>query len=68
MAYGDKDEFRNVQQQAQSYADGTVVPHLSVEVWRNGVYRGYVQCHTHKVSDGSISVGVTSRLETAKKP
>ncbi len=68
MAYGDKDEFRNVKQDTQTYADGTVVPHLSFEVWRNGVYRGYIDCHTHKVSDGSISVGVTSRMETTKKP
>lgn len=68
MAYGDVDEFRNVQQETQVYADGTKVPHLSFEVWRNGVYRGYIELHTHKVGDGSISVGVTSRLETAKKP
>jgi len=68
MAYGDKDEFRNVDQHAQTYADGTVVPHLSFEIWRNGVYRGYAELHTHKVSDGSISVGMTSRLETAKRP
>ncbi len=68
MAYGDKDEFRAVKQEAQAYADGTVVPHLSFQVWRNGVYRGFLELHTHRVSDGSISVGMTSRLETAKRP
>ncbi len=68
MAYGDKDEFRAVKQEAQTYADGTVVPHLSFEVFRNSVFRGYVELHTHRVSDGSISVGMTSRLETTKRP
>lgn len=68
MSYGDKDEFRVTGQHVQTYTDGTVVPHLEVEVWRNGLYRGYVELHTHRVSDNSISVGVTSRLETAKKP
>ncbi len=68
MSYGDKDEFHNIKQEQQIYADGTVVPHLSFEVWRNGIYRGYCELHTHKVSDNSISVGMTSRLETLKKP
>ncbi len=66
--YGDKDEFRNVHQETKAYSDGTVVPSLHFEVWRNGRYRGYIELHTHKVSDDSISVGVTSRLETLKKP
>ncbi len=68
MAYGDKDEFRNIGQHNQAYADGTVVPHLSFEVWRNGVFRGYLECHTHRVSDDSISTGVTVRLGTQKRP
>lgn len=68
MAYGDVDEFRNVKQETQVYADGTVVPHLSFEIWRNSVYRGYAELHTHKVSDKSVSVGMTSRLETLKRP
>ncbi len=68
MSYGDKDEFRNLNQDQQTYADGTAVPHLSFEVWRNGVFRGYAECHTHKVSDDSISVGLTVRLGTVKRP
>ncbi len=68
MSAGDEDEFRNVRQSTQNYSDGTIVPHLSVEVWRGGVYRGYVECHTHKVSDDSISVGTTVRLGTQKRP
>jgi len=68
MSYGDIDEFRNVKQEQQAYADGTSVPHISFEVWRNGEYRGYCELHTHKVSDKSISVGLTSRLETIKRP
>ncbi len=63
-----EDEFRNVQKSTQAYSDGTIVPHLSAEVWRNGKYRGYVELHTHKVGDDSISVGLTSRLETERKP
>ncbi len=68
MSAGDEDEFRNVRQTTQGYSDGTILPHLSVEVWRGGVYRGYVELHTHKVGDDSISVGLTSRLGTERKP
>ncbi len=68
MARGDKDEFRVKPATSQTYADGTVVPHLAIEIWRNGVYRGYVECHTHKVTDDSISVGATVRLATKAKP
>ncbi len=65
---GDKDSFVVKMGEMQIYSDGTECPHLEVLVYRNGVYRGYVELHTHKVNDDSISVGVTSRLETARKP
>lgn len=65
---GDKDRFDVTDQHVQVYSDGTEVPHLEIAVYRNGVYRGYIELHTHKVSDDSISVGVTSRLETKKFP
>lgn len=69
MAYGDTDEFRILGQHTETTErDGTVVPHLEVAVYRNGVYRGYVELHTHRVKDDSISVGMTSRLETRRRP
>ncbi len=43
-------------------------PHLDIEVWENGVRTGYIDIHAHKVSDGSLSVGVTVRHGTKKKP
>ncbi len=68
MARGDKDSFAVRPGETQVYADGTEIPHLEVLVYRNDVYRGYIELHTHKVSDDSISVGVTSRLGTLKLP
>ena len=68
MAYGDKDSFVTRPGTTQVYSDGTECPHLEILVYRNSVYRGYVEIHSHKVADGSISVGVTSRLETERKP
>ncbi len=68
MSYGDTDQFKVLAEHATTYSDGTVVPHLTVGVYRNGVYRGYVELHTHKVSDDSISIGITSRFDTEKKP
>ena len=65
---GDKDTFVIRPGETQVYADGTEVPHLEVLVYRNGTYRGYIEIHTHKVYDDSISVGVTSRLETLRTP
>ncbi len=68
MARGDKDTFVTRPGETQVYADGTEIPHLDVLVYRNGVYRGYVELHTHRVTDDSISVGVTVRLGTVRKP
>ena len=68
MAYGDKDTFVPRAVSFERYADGTEVPHLAIRVFRNGVYRGYVEVHAHRVSDDSISIGVTSRLETEHRP
>ncbi len=65
---GDKDTFVTRPGDTQVYADGTEVPHLEVLVYRNGIYRGFIELHTHKVTDNSISVGVTSRLETLRTP
>ncbi len=68
MSYKDVDEFRVTGEHATTYADGTVVPHVEIEVYRNNEYRGYIEIHTHRVSDDSISVGVTSRFDTERKP
>ncbi len=68
MSYGDVDEFRVIGQHATTYSDGTVVPHLEVAVYRNGIYRGYFELHTHRVGDDSVSVGFTSRFDTERKP
>ncbi len=43
-------------------------PHLDVQVWRDGKYYGYIDLHTHKVSDDSVSVGVTVRAPTRMRP
>ncbi len=68
MSYRDIDQFKVLSEHWTTYSDGTVVPHLEIAVYRNGVYRGYLELHTHRVSDDSISVGVTSRFNTEKKP
>ena len=52
----------------ESYADGTVVPHLPVLVFKDGLYHGYVEIHVHKVGDESVSIGITVRGPTEKKP
>lgn len=68
MSYGDRDDFIPRAVGYSTYSDGTIVPHLEILVYRNGVYRGYVEIHTHRVKDDSVSVGVTTRLETEVKP
>lgn len=68
MTYGARYEFRNLRQHDSTYSDGTVVPHLEVELWVDGVYRGYAELHTHRVKDDSISLGLTARWETERKP
>lgn len=68
MSYGAKYEFRNMKLRDSTYRDGTVVPRLSIEVWVDGVYRGYADLHTHRVKDDSISLGLTARWETRRKP
>lgn len=68
MTYGAIDEFKVIGHHATTYTDNTVVPHLEVAVYRNGIYRGYVEIHTHRTKDDSISVGVTTRWETERKP
>lgn len=68
MTYGARYEFRKPKLKSSTYRDGTVVPHLSVEVWVDNVYRGYVDLHTHRVKDDSISLGLTARWETGRKP
>ncbi len=68
MAYGDKLEFRPGAAEVVVYSDGTEIPHLPIEVLQNGSYIGYIEVHLHRVKDGSISVGVTSRFPTTAKP
>ncbi len=68
MARGDKDTFVTRPAETRVYADGTQIPHLEILVYRNGVYRGYLELHTHRVTDDSISVGATVRLGTVRKP
>ncbi len=68
MSYGDIDQFKVISEHFTTYSDGTTVPHLEIGVWRNAVYRGYLELHTHRVSDDSISVGFTSRFDTERKP
>ncbi len=68
MAHGDRDEFKNFKHIVNTYEDGTETPNLSFEVWRNGVYHGYVEVIIVRVKDGSISIRTTSRMETAEKP
>lgn len=59
-------EFRRVRQKTSMYRDGTVVPHLDLDVYFNGDKVGYVNLHMHKVkvAPGEIdhSVGVTVRI------
>ena len=68
MSYGDRDEFKNPRVSVETYADGTQCAHISFELWRNGVYLGYAECHTHKTKDASVSWGATFRHVTARKP
>ncbi len=63
MAYGDVIEFRPGPVSAQTYSDGTSMPHLEIDVYRNGVKCGYVEVHAHRVKyPPHISIGVTSRV------
>ena len=63
MAYGDKWDFKPAAVGYTNYADGTVVPHLEVDVFRNGVSVGYVEIHMHRTKNPPhASVGVTSRV------
>lgn len=63
MAYGDRWDFKPGTVEYEKYSDGTVVPHLEVEVWRNGVEVGYVEIHMHRTKyPPHSSVGVTSRV------
>ncbi len=43
-------------------------PHLGIQVWKDGKYHGYIDIHTHRVKDGSISIGVTVRAPTKVRP
>ncbi len=43
-------------------------PHLDLEIWKDGQYHGYVDIHTHRVKDDSVSIGVTVRAPTKRKP
>ncbi len=63
MPYDTKWEFRK----PRVHDEGSQ-PHLDVQVWRDGVYHGYIDIHTHRVKDESISVGVTVRAPTKVRP
>ncbi len=52
-------EFRPKPVDAQTYSDGTTVPHLMVPVFRDGAEVGYVEIHLHKTRDGHVSFGFT---------
>ncbi len=43
-------------------------PHLDVQVWKDGKYHGYIDVHTHRVKDDSISIGATVRAPTKMRP
>lgn len=43
-------------------------PHLTVQIWQNGRYLGYIDLHTHKTNDHSLSIGTTVRHPTTKRP
>lgn len=63
MAYGDIVEFQPGKVTYERYSDGTRVPHLQVNVIRNGEPNGYVEIHAHHVKYAPhISIGVTSRV------
>lgn len=68
MAYGSVDKFVAKVDHAHEYADGTVAADCNILVYRDGEYRGYVNVHTHRTKDDSVSVGVTVRMETEAKP
>lgn len=59
-------EFRRVRQKESSYRDGTIVPHLDLDVIFNGTKVGYINLHMHKVKvdrgEFDHSVGITVRL------
>ncbi len=68
MAYSDRWEFRPKPVKYHEYADGTRLPDLDVEVYRNGVSYGYVNLHTHRTKyPPHASVGVTSRVGPEKE-
>ncbi len=63
MAYGDKWDFIPEAVHYEQYKDGTVVPHLEVQVTRNGEDYGYIEIHMHRTKyPPHDSVGVTSRV------
>ena len=43
-------------------------PHLDCQIYKDGKYFGYIDLHTHKTSDDSLSVGITVRSPTKRKP
>ena len=64
-------EFANLHEGEQTYADGTVVPHLDADVLLNGekVGRLNAHLHRHRGRDGrtDVSFGFTAVAFTATK-
>ncbi len=69
MAYGDKIRLEPHTVDSDTYRDGTVMPHLQVDVYLTPVetgveeYVGYVELHFHRTKyESRLSLGLTSRL------
>lgn len=43
-------------------------PHMDCQVFKDGKYHGYIDVHTHRVKDESISIGTTVRAPTKMRP
>ncbi len=68
MAYGDQWQFVPKPVKYHEYTDGTRLPDLDVEVYRNGVPWGAVNIHVHRTKyPPHCSVGVTSRVGSEKE-
>lgn len=58
--------FGTPKTRAQTYKDGTIVPHLELAIYANGAEWGYIEVHLHRVKvedrEIDISVGTTVRI------
>ncbi len=65
MAYGDALDFKPGPVKYANYSDGTVIPRMEIQVYRNGGHIGEIDLHLHRTKESPhVSLGLTSRLRS----